>query len=249
MARCGCASDKCSCNFIAGDNVSVSGTGSRSNPYVFSVVLPAEIGGTGGGTVPSDGWESGDIKATGRSTASAGWLMCDGSLVDRDQYAALFAAIGTSYGAGDGLSTFKLPDLRDRVLVGASGSRPRGSTGGSDGTTLEPRHLPLHNHSMVHTHTINHDHSMESSGNHDHSLDYSGTEGGSQGRVPEGSTNGKGSGRGAVGSDGSHTHNVVAYNGNSGASSASSTGNAGSASPDEIDTMPPYAAVNYQIKT
>ena len=62
---------------------------------------------------------SGSIIAFGGAAApDAGWLLCDGSNVSRTTYARLFAAISTAYGTGDGGSTFGLPDLRDRVLLG-----------------------------------------------------------------------------------------------------------------------------------
>ncbi len=62
---------------------------------------------------------SGSIIAFGGAAApDAGWLLCDGSNVSRSTYARLFAAIATAYGTGDGSSTFGLPDLRDRVLLG-----------------------------------------------------------------------------------------------------------------------------------
>ena len=62
---------------------------------------------------------SGSIIPFGGSAApDAGWLLCDGSNVSRSTYARLFAAIATAYGTGDGSSTFGLPDLRDRVLLG-----------------------------------------------------------------------------------------------------------------------------------
>ena len=51
-------------------------------------------------------------------TAPAGWLKANGAAVSRTAYAALFAAIGTTYGAGDGRSTFNLPDLRGEFLRG-----------------------------------------------------------------------------------------------------------------------------------
>lgn len=50
------------------------------------------------------------------STAPAGWLKCNGATVSRADYAGLFAVIGTTYGAGDGSTTFKLPDLRGEFL-------------------------------------------------------------------------------------------------------------------------------------
>lgn len=55
--------------------------------------------------------------------APVGWKVCDGSLVSRATYAALFAAIGTIYGAGDGATTFRLPDLRGEFIRGVDGGR------------------------------------------------------------------------------------------------------------------------------
>lgn len=54
------------------------------------------------------------------SSAPDGWLLCDGRTVSRTTYAALFAVIGTTYGAGNGSTTFALPDLRDRVAWGST---------------------------------------------------------------------------------------------------------------------------------
>ncbi|OQS36686.1 hypothetical protein B0T40_09850 [Chromobacterium haemolyticum] len=48
----------------------------------------------------------------------AGWLRCDGSLLSRATYPALFAAIGTTFGAGDGVTTFGVPDLRGEFVRG-----------------------------------------------------------------------------------------------------------------------------------
>lgn len=59
--------------------------------------------------------KAGTIIAWSTATAPAGYLICDGSAVSRTTYAALFAVIGTAYGAGDGNSTFNLPNLYDRI--------------------------------------------------------------------------------------------------------------------------------------
>lgn len=56
-----------------------------------------------------------------------GFLICNGAAVSRTDYANLFAAIGTLYGAGDGSTTFNLPDARDRVLQGSSSTHAAGS--------------------------------------------------------------------------------------------------------------------------
>lgn len=82
----------------------------------------------------SDGIPAGVIMAWGASSAPANWLICDGSAISRSTYASLFNAIGTSYGVGDGSTTFNLPDLRGRVIVGKNGATfgTLGATGGSE---------------------------------------------------------------------------------------------------------------------
>lgn len=74
--------------------------------------------------------------------APAGWLKSDGSAVSRTTYATLFAAIGTTFGAGNGSTTFNVPDLRDRMLVGSGNLYGLGATGGSKDAVL-----------IYHTHT------------------------------------------------------------------------------------------------
>ena len=61
---------------------------------------------------------SGTIAAFGNTTAPTGWLVCNDAAISRTTYARLFAVIGTSFGIGDGTSTFNVPDLRDRVPLG-----------------------------------------------------------------------------------------------------------------------------------
>ena len=88
----------------------------------------------------------------GAGPIPAGWLACTGQLVSRTTYARLYAAIGTTWGAGDGRTTFAVPDLRRRVRAGASGAAtPRlgntvGSTGGSETHTLTTSEMPAHTH-------------------------------------------------------------------------------------------------------
>lgn len=74
-------------------------------------------------------------------TAPEGWLLCDGSAVSRTTYANLYAVIGTTYGAGNGSTTFTLPDLRGRVAAGA-GSAALGSTAGADSKKIEVKNIP-----------------------------------------------------------------------------------------------------------
>jgi len=97
------------------------------------------------------------------ASAPTGWLLCYGQAVDRTTYAALFTAISTTYGVGDGVTTFNLPDLRGRVIAGqddmggSSANRLTNQTGGLDGDTLgatggaethtlTEAQMPLHGH-------------------------------------------------------------------------------------------------------
>lgn len=77
------------------------------------------------------------------TTAPSGWLLCDGAIVSRTTYSALFTAIGTVYGSGDGSTTFNLPDTRGRVPMGSGtglGLNASG-TGVTSGTAMTARAL------------------------------------------------------------------------------------------------------------
>ena len=90
------------------------------------------------------------------STAPQGYLLCDGSAVSRIDYADLFAAIGTVYGAGDGATTFNVPDLSERVVLGVSNNHALGTTGGEAAHTLTEQELPAHSHVVpAHSHGNN----------------------------------------------------------------------------------------------
>lgn len=83
--------------------------------------------------------------------AGGSWLVADGRAVSRSTYSALFAALGTTFGAGDGSTTFNLPDLRSRLPVGAGqgaglSNRARGATGGAETHTLTPAETAIRNH-------------------------------------------------------------------------------------------------------
>ena len=66
------------------------------------------------------------------SSVPSGFLECNGAAVSRSTYSALFAIVGTTYGAGDGASTFNVPDLQDNVAMGKSGTKALASTGGAN---------------------------------------------------------------------------------------------------------------------
>lgn len=110
---------------------------------------------TGASWVPV-GASAGDIVATAAAAATTGWALADGAAVSRTGiYADLFAKIGTTYGVGNGSTTFNLPDLRGRVPVGADGTAGRlsandalGNSGGSEEHTLTTAEIPGHGHDI-----------------------------------------------------------------------------------------------------
>ena len=79
-----------------------------------------------------------------------GWLYCMGGEYSRADYAGLFDVIGTTYGDGDGTTTFNLPDLRARFVEGLSAVNPAfmGATGGAQNHTLTVAELPAHHHTQ-----------------------------------------------------------------------------------------------------
>ena len=86
-----------------------------------------------------------------------GWLECDGSAVSRGTYRDLFTAIGTTFGTGDGSTTFNVPDLAGRVVVGLDTADAAfdamGETGGAATHTLTSAEMPSHTHTQnSHTH-------------------------------------------------------------------------------------------------
>ena len=111
----------------------------------------ADGGGGGGGGAGVDGAPAGTVSMWSGTAASVptGYLLCDGSAINRVTYTDLFNAIGTAHGAGDGSTTFNLPNLRNRFVVGEGTSYALAASGGSANATL-----------VSHTHTVDsHSHS------------------------------------------------------------------------------------------
>ncbi len=95
---------------------------------------------------------TGAILLYGAAAAPTGFLLCDGAAVSRSTYAALFAVIGTSFGVGNGTTTFNVPELRGRVPVGmgqGSGltNRVLAATGGEETHIISVSEMPNHAHS------------------------------------------------------------------------------------------------------
>lgn len=285
MAKCNCGAQTCGCRIEPGEGVSIEGAGTPGSPWVIS----AEGGGGG-----DSGWASGDLKDTVRTVTDAGWLECNGQAVSRATYPSLFTAIGTTWGSGDGINTFNLPNFAGMFRMGAGPGFPAGGSGGVRDTTLLVENLPphthtiSHNHSMLHTHTMVHTHSMAHTHtiNHDHPAVTSSEAGDHRHTVAKESdtvSQGGGANKTVIvpgdGADintslaGDHTHsvNVPAYVGTSGASSLTDTGassagitggsnngntgvpstpNSGSTgAAASFTNLPPYRAVRVLIKT
>lgn len=116
--------------------LSAVGTSQIADGSVTAPKLAANAAVPTGGLVPFAG-----------ATAPAGWLVCDGAAVSRASYPDLFAVIGTTYGTGDGSSTFNLPDLRGRAIYGVSpgGNSTVDARGDNEGVAAASR-TPFHVH-------------------------------------------------------------------------------------------------------
>jgi microcystin-dependent protein len=160
------------------------------------------------------------------SSVPSGFLDCNGAAVSRSTYADLFAVVGTTYGAGDGSSTFNVPNLEDNVTVGKSNNKSVGSTGGANTVSVTAS-------GNVSGSTANASLSTPQLASHSHSQ---GGNSGPQGRAPSGFSFRffVPSNTGSAGSGGGHSHNM-------------SANFAGSATNPSV--LQPYLTLNYIIKT
>ncbi len=140
---------------VAGDTAIAVSEGSGN----WRVLVYTSVGG---GSSPA-----GAVMDYAGSSAPSGWLLCYGQAVSRTTYAGLYAAISTTYGTGDGSTTFNLPDCRGRVsagkddMGGTSANRltnqsgglngdTLGATGGAETHTLVTSEIPAHTHEIRH---------------------------------------------------------------------------------------------------
>lgn len=160
----------------------------------------------------------GEVIAYAGSTAPAGFIICDGAAVSRSVYGALFSLIGTTYGAGDGSTTFNVPNLKGRVIVGYNSGDADFDTIGEVGGAMAV--------DISHTHTVN-----------SHTHTFSGT------LNATGSTLYLDNGTNAYfAATSGHTHSV---SGTSGTASTTTTGSALSATQSIRN---PYITMNFIIR-
>lgn len=173
----------------------------------------------------------GEITMWATSTAPTGWLIADGSAISRSTYSALWGVLGTSYGAGDGTTTFNLPNLKGRFPVGRDATQVEfdtlGETGGSKTSALVVANLPAHTHT-VDSNTLD---VLYNAGSYTTGY-ITGRDADNNG-VIDGTSNTFGI---AVGSATDHTHTIPTSGGN------------GTATGDTFSNLAPYIAINFIIR-
>lgn len=104
---------------------------------------------------------TGTLEFSAVQLQEVGRFLCNGSEKSRTTYANLFGVIGTTFGPGDGVNTFKIPDFRDRFPIGTSGTKALASTGGAETVSLVVENVPKHSHTFA----LEHDGEASEGGN------------------------------------------------------------------------------------
>tara|TARA_R110002020_G_scaffold425838_1_gene635258 strand:+ start:448 stop:1032 length:585 start_codon:yes stop_codon:yes gene_type:complete len=162
------------------------------------------------------------------SSVPSGYLECNGQAVSRSTYSALFAIVGTTYGAGDGSSTFLVPNLSDNVAVGKSNNKALASTGGANTVAATGN---------VAGSTANHSLSTPELASHSHS--------------PHGFANDPAARRDTYGSNHPYASYTASPAGssNTGSGSAHAHNMSANFSGDATSVLQPYLTIMYIIKT
>lgn len=203
---------------------------------------------------------SGSMQMYGGSAAPSGWLLCNGAAVSRTTYADLFGVISTTFGTGDGSTTFNLPDLRDRFPVGAGTTYSPNDQGGLASVTLTSAQMPSHTHTgPSHTHSVDPPQTnTNSDSSHTHGagtyqvLNYADVVsdaevGGVSERMRLTGADLDKAVTGTSGAGSAHNHAVNIASFNSGSAGTGATGSTGSGNSHE--NRPPYIGLNFIIKT
>jgi microcystin-dependent protein len=172
----------------------------------------------------------GEVVDYAGTSAPTGWLFCYGQAISRTTYSALYAILSTTYGSGDGSTTFNLPDIRGRVVAGqddmggSSANRLTGLTNGVNGDTLgatgglesfylAETNLPAHTHGAGTLVTA-------SSGAHTHQLSIRNTSNDQSVDTGAQSAADNNNSTETTSSDGAHTHTISGSTGSTGSTTA-----------------------------
>ena len=138
-------------NFSIGGDITIGGTTTLSADPTLALQAATKqyVDSAASGSSPSGAlimWPTG--------TAPSGWLLCNGQAVSRTLFAGLFAVIGTTFGVGDGSTTFNVPDYRDRMPIGSNTiAASVGATGGSkDAIVVSHSHTATASTEGAHNH-------------------------------------------------------------------------------------------------
>ena len=193
-----------------------------------------------------EGTATGTILPWSTGSAPTGFLECDGAAVSRTTYSALFAVVSTTYGVGDGSSTFNLPDLQNNVAVGKSPGKALASTGGANTVTSTgnvPGNVPGNIAGNIGGNVANTTLSTPEIPSHSHPITtknpYGGGGLGAGTNVNSGSTN-----SGTAGGGGAHDHTLSATFSGTLSATLSAT-----FSGDATSVLQPYLTLMYIIKT
>jgi microcystin-dependent protein len=156
-----------------GNFATIAGTETLTNKILTSPTLTSPTF-TGTLTLPTNGpglVPVGTVISTALSATVSGWLLCDGSNVSRTTYAGLFAAIGTTYGSGDGSTTFAVPNLKGKIPVGRDAAQIEFDVLGEIGGEKTHTHTnPTSGSSGAHTHSIDPPSTTSSAVKHTHTV-------------------------------------------------------------------------------
>ena len=203
--------------------------------------------------------EVGAIKPWGKATAPAGYVLCDGSAISRTDYADLFAVISTTYGAGNGSTTFNVPNLQGKTPQGYDGSTYNlAATGGANTVTV----AVTNNQAVSATSTVTNNQSVTMTGDigntslttaqlasHTHTLLLRGGPTGS-GRLQSNQGRFSYTASGSEGSGTAHNHSTGTLAGTlTGTVAVTTTGTlTGTVAASGTNSFSPYVVVNYIIK-
>lgn len=153
-------SSGCGCHLSGGNCISITGDGSAGNPYQVAPIIDPSgsnaLSCGASGLLAVNAVPAGAMIMWPSNVIPSGWLVCQGQAVSRTTYAAIFAVTGTTYGVGDGVTTFNLPNLQGRVAAGVSTSDSSfylTTTGGEKTHVLLTAEMPSHSHDVQHGNT------------------------------------------------------------------------------------------------